>query len=70
LGDLRAALAVTASVLPRVERWYAFDRQDRHWRELYANVLRQRMEIHTLLQQDDKAAAEARRLVEIEAGWH
>jgi serine/threonine protein kinase len=70
LGDLRAALAVTAPVLPRVERWYAFDRRDRQWRELYANVLRQRMEIHALLQQDDKAAAEARRLAEIEAGWH
>jgi hypothetical protein len=70
LGDLRAALAVTAPVLPRVEKWYAFDRRDRQWTELYSDMLRQRIEIHTLLQQDLEAAHEARRLAEIEAGQH
>jgi hypothetical protein len=33
-------------------------------------MLRQRIEIHTLLQQDLEAAHEARRLAEIEAGQH
>jgi len=70
LGDLRAALAVTAPVLPRVDKWYRFDRRDRHWRELYSDILRQRLEIHTLLQQDAEAADEARRLAEIEAERH
>jgi serine/threonine protein kinase len=68
LGDLRVALAVTAPLLARAEKWYASDPRDRQWRDLYAGVLRQRMEIHTMLEQNDEAAGEARRLTEIEAG--
>ena len=68
LGDFRAALEVTTPVLPRATMWFALDRRDRRWRNLLAGVLRQRIQLHTLLQQDAEAAGETRRLAEIEAG--
>jgi serine/threonine protein kinase len=66
LGDPRAALAVTTRVLPRIARRYESDRRDRQWRELYSNLLRQRIELQTLLRQTTEASDGARLLAEIE----
>src|ERR1039458_2581283 len=70
LGGPRTALAVTAPVLPRVAKRYELDRRDRRWRELYTDILRQRIEIYTRLQRTTEAADLGQRLAEVEARRH
>jgi hypothetical protein len=65
MGDPKAALAVTAPVLPRAATRYESDRRDRKRREVYAQILQQRVELHQLLRQAAEAADESRLLQEI-----
>jgi serine/threonine-protein kinase len=67
LGDPRAALAVTAPILPRAATRYELDRLDRRRREAYAQILRQRIELHRSMSQEAEAADETRLLEEVEA---
>jgi len=67
LADPGAALAVTAPVLPRAATRYESDRRDRQRRDLYSQLLKQRVEMHRWLKQEAEAADEARLLQEIEA---
>jgi len=67
LGDPTAALAITAPVLPRIARHYDLDHRDKRWREIYSDLLRQRVSIRRMLGEDAGVSEEARRLAQIEA---
>jgi serine/threonine protein kinase len=67
LGDPRTAVEVTTPVLRRVARQYELDRNDRRWRGLYSELLRERIGLHTALQDPREASDEAQRLAEIES---
>ena len=68
LGENREALTVTAPILPRTATRYELDRLDRQRREVYAQILRQRIALHTTLNQEAEAADETRLLDEVEMG--
>ena len=70
LGDSREALAATAPVLPRAATRYELDRLDRRRREVYAQILRQRIDLHRSMNQEAEAADETRLLEEVEARRH
>jgi serine/threonine-protein kinase len=70
LGDPREALAVTAPILPRAATRYELDRLDRRRREAYAQILRQRIELHRSVNQEAEAEDETRLLEEVEARRH
>jgi serine/threonine protein kinase len=59
LGELRTALETTTPFLPRVARRVESDLSDRSRRELYAEFLRQRLDLHGLLNMDREAADDA-----------
>ena len=63
----KAALTVSSWVLPRIARRYELEDRDRQWREIYVQLLRQRIQMHTLLGQQSELSDESRRLGEIEA---
>lgn len=65
LGDPREALAATAPVLPRAATRYELDRLDRRRREVYAQILRQRIDLHRSMNQEAAAADETRLLEEV-----
>jgi len=67
LGDPREALAVTAPILPRAATRYELDRLDRRRREVYAQILHQRIDLHRSLNQGAEAQDETRLLEEVEA---
>jgi tRNA A-37 threonylcarbamoyl transferase component Bud32 len=67
LGDPRTAVEVTTPVLRRVARLYELDRNDRRWRGLYSELLRERIGLHTALQEPREASVAAQRLAEIES---
>jgi hypothetical protein len=63
-------LAVTAPILPRAATRYELDRLDRRRREAYAQILRQRIELHRSVNQEAEAEDETRLLEEVEARRH
>jgi len=69
LGDPRQALAVTAPILPRAATRYQLDRRDLQRRQVYAEILRQRIELHASLHQEAEAEDEARLLEDVETRW-
>jgi hypothetical protein len=68
LGNPHEALIVTAPIVPSVTRWNESNPFDRQWRELYLDLFRQRLTIHSQLHQDADAAEDARRLIAVKTG--